>query len=110
MPRDSLGDFEQLVLLAILRLPDGAYGLRIQEEIEDRAHRTASLGMVYTALERLEQKNLVTSWSGGSTSERGGRSKRFFQVKAAGMQALRKSLAATKKMAEGVEVLSGGRQ
>ena len=110
MPRDSLGDFEQLVLLAILRLPDEAYGLRIQEEIEDRAHRTASLGMVYTALELLERKKFVSSWSGGATSERGGRSKRFFKVEAAGMQALRRSLAATTKMAAGVEALVGGRQ
>lgn len=110
MPRGSLGEFEQLVLLAILRLPDEAYGLRIQEEIADRAHRTASLGMVYTALERLEHKKYVSSWSGGATSERGGRSKRFFKVETAGMQALRKSLAATKKMADGVEALAGGRQ
>jgi len=108
MPRDSLGDFEQLVLLAILRLSDEAYGLRIQEEIGDRAHRTASLGMVYTALERLEDKRFVSSWSGGATSERGGRSKRFFKVEAAGMQALRKSLAATKRMTAGVETLVGG--
>jgi DNA-binding PadR family transcriptional regulator len=110
MSRDSLGDFEQLVLLAILRLPDEAYGLRIQAEIEVRAHRTASLGMVYTALERLEHKKFVSSWSGGATSERGGRSKRFFKVEATGMQALRKALAATKKMAAGVEALVGGRQ
>ena len=108
MPRDSVGDFEQLVLLAILRLADEAYGLRIQEEIGHRAHRVASLGMVYTALERLEQKKFVSSWSGGATSERGGRSKRFFKVEAAGMRALRKSLAATKRMTAGVEGLVGG--
>lgn len=107
MARDSLGDFEQLILLAILRLPDEAYGLRIQEEIEERAHRTASLGMVYTALERLEQKKFVSSWSGGATSERGGRSKRFFKIEAAGMRALQKTLAATKRMAAGVEALVG---
>jgi DNA-binding PadR family transcriptional regulator len=108
MARDSLGDFEQLVLLAILRLPDEAYGLRIQEEIDERARRTASLGMVYTALERLEHKKFVSSWSGGATSERGGRSKRFFKVEGAGMRALQKSLAATERMAAGVGALVGG--
>jgi len=109
MPRDSLGDFEQLVLLAILRLRDGAYGLRIREEIEGRARRTASLGTVYTALERLERKKLVSSWTGGATAERGGRSKRFFKVEAAGMLALRESLSATKRMASGVAALGGVR-
>ena len=108
MTRNSLGDFEQLVLLAILRLKEDAYGLRIREEIEDRARRTASLGTVYTALERLEGKKLVSSWTGGATSERGGRSKRFFKIEAAGMLALRESLSATKRMAAGVEALVGG--
>jgi PadR family transcriptional regulator, regulatory protein PadR len=108
MPRDSLGDFEQLVLLAILRLRDDAYGLRIREEIEDRARRTASLGTVYTALERLERKKLVSSWTGGATPERGGRSKRFFKVEAAGRMALKQSLSATKRMTAGVEALVGG--
>src|SRR5437588_464765 len=108
MARDSLGDFEQLVLLAILRLQGDACGLRIREEIVDRASRTASLGTVYTALERLERKKLVSSWTGGATAERGGRSKRFFKVEAAGMLALRASLSATKRMATGVEALLGG--
>jgi PadR family transcriptional regulator PadR len=108
MPRDSLGDFEQLVLLAILRLGEDAYGLRIREEIADRARRTASLGTVYTALERLERKRLVSSWTGGATAERGGRSKRFFKVEAAGLLVLKESLSATKRMATGVEVLFGG--
>lgn len=107
MSRDSLGDFERLVLLAILRLQNEAYGLRIREEIEDRAQRTASLGMVYTALERLENKKFVSSWTGGATAERGGRSKRFFKVEAAGMAALRQSLSITNQMSAGLEKLIG---
>jgi PadR family transcriptional regulator PadR len=108
MPRDSLGEFEQLVLLAILRLGDNAYGILIRDEIEKRACRPASLGAIYTALDRLEQKKLVTSWSGGATAERGGRSKRYFQVEAAGQLALKESLSATKRMAAGIERLLGG--
>jgi len=108
MSRDSLGDFEQLVLLAILHLGDEAYGISVRDEIEDRAGRTASLGAIYTALDRLEQKKLVSSWTGGATPERGGRAKRFYKVEAAGQVALKESLAATKRMAAGVEQRLGG--
>lgn len=110
MPRDSLGDFEQLVLLSILRLGADAYGISIRDEIENRARRTASLGAIYTALDRLEQKKLVSSWTGGATAERGGRAKRFYKLEAAGQAALRESLQATKRMAAGVEQLLGGAQ
>jgi len=104
----SLGEFEQLVLLAILRLGDDAYGIRIRDEIEDRARRTTSLGAIYTALDRLEQKNLVASWTGDPTPQRGGRAKRFYRLEAAGQSALKASLAATKRMTAGVEQLLGG--
>jgi DNA-binding PadR family transcriptional regulator len=104
----SLGDFEQLVLLAILRLGDDAYGITIRDEIETRADRTPSIGAIYTALDRLEQKKLVTSWTGGATPERGGRAKRFYRIQAAGQSALEESLAATKNMTAGIEHLLGG--
>ena len=104
----ALGDFEQLVLLAILRLRDDAYGITIRDEIENRARRTASLGAIYTALDRLEKRKFVTSWTGGATPERGGRAKRFYKVEAAGQAALKESLAATKRMVTGLEVPLGG--
>jgi DNA-binding PadR family transcriptional regulator len=64
--------------------------------------------MVYTALDRLEQKRFVSSWTGGATAERGGRAKRFFKVEAVGLSALKESLSATKRMTSGVEALIGG--
>ena len=71
----SLGDFEQLVLLALLRLGDDAYGVPIREEIQERAGRVVSLGSVYKTLERLEVKGYVSSFVGEPTNERGGRRK-----------------------------------
>jgi len=108
MSRDSLGDFEQLLLLAILRCRDDAYGITIRDEIENRAGRSASLGAIYTGLDRLEQKKFVSSWTGGATAERGGRAKRFYRVEAAGQAALRESLRATKRMTVGIEQVLGG--
>lgn len=108
MSRGSLGDFEQLLLLAILRCGDDAYGITVRDEIENRAGRSASLGAIYTALDRLEQKRLVSSWTGGATPERGGRAKRFYRLEAAGQAALRQSLRATKRMTAGIEQLLGG--
>ena len=107
MSRDSLGDFEQLLLLAILRCGEDAYGITVRDEIENRTDRPASLGAIYTALDRLEQKGFVSSWTGGATPERGGRAKRFYRVEAAGQTALRQSLRATKRMTAGIEQLLG---
>jgi DNA-binding PadR family transcriptional regulator len=86
MPR--LGEFEELVLLAVSHLRGDAYGLKIKHAIEDVAGRPASIGAVYTALERLEEKGFVTSWEGQPTPERGGRAKRFYRVEGAGVRAL----------------------
>jgi DNA-binding PadR family transcriptional regulator len=99
--RDSLGEFEQLVLLAILRLDTNAYGMTIRREIEERVARPTSIGALYFTLNRLEQKGFVASRLGEATSERGGRAKRFFTVNPSGRQSLRKSLAAVQKMAKG---------
>jgi PadR family transcriptional regulator, regulatory protein PadR len=106
----SLGEFEQLLLLAILRRGDDAYGISIRDEIEDRTGRSASLGAVYTALDRLEEKKFVSSWLGGATAERGGRAKRFYRIEAAGQALLKESLLATKRMTVVVEHLLGGAQ
>jgi DNA-binding PadR family transcriptional regulator len=93
MPRTDLGDMEHLVLLAILRLGSDAYGIPILEEVSARSGRGVSRATVYVALKRLEQKGLVTSRLGESTPERGGRAKRFFRLRPAGLRALRESRA-----------------
>jgi DNA-binding PadR family transcriptional regulator len=99
--RDNLGEFEQLVLLAILRLGNDAYGMRIRREIEERAERPTSIGALYLTLDRMEQKGFIKSALGEATSERGGRAKRFFSVNPSGREALRKSLVAVRRMAKG---------
>jgi DNA-binding PadR family transcriptional regulator len=91
MARVDLGDIEHLVLLAILRLGRDAYGIPILDEVCARSGREVSRATVYVALKRLEQKGLVTSKLGESTPERGGRAKRFFKLKPAGLKALRDS-------------------
>jgi PadR family transcriptional regulator PadR len=91
MPRTDLGDIEHLVLLAILRLDKDAYGIPILDEVSERSGRDVSRATVYVSLKRLEQKGLVTSRLGDSTPERGGRAKRFFKLKPAGLRALRES-------------------
>src|SRR5204863_145748 len=80
MGRDLLTDFELMILLAILRAGDEAYGVAIAREIEETAGRAAMLGAVYAALDRLERNGLVASIVGEPTAARGGRAKRFFRV------------------------------
>jgi PadR family transcriptional regulator PadR len=100
MPREPrAGEFEQLILLAILRLGENAYGMTVRREIEDRTERRTALGAVYTTLDRLEKKGYVSSWAGSPTPERGGRSKRFFKVQALGKAALRNSASIRAAMA-----------
>jgi DNA-binding PadR family transcriptional regulator len=89
MPKRAfLGELEQLLLLAILRCGDDAYGLAIQRLMRD-AGRKLELPTIYTTLERLEEKGMVSSELGGETPVRGGRKKRLFKVEGAGMRALR---------------------
>src|SRR5262249_60991730 len=80
MPRDLLTDFELMILLAVLRAGDEAYGVVIAREIETTAGRTVLLGAVYAALERLGRNGMVASSVGEPTAARGGRAKRFFPV------------------------------
>ncbi len=104
MPDDDLlGTFEQLVLLALLRLGADAYGMTVRREIEQHAGRSASLGAVYATLDRLEAKGYVSSRTGGPTSERRGRAKRFFQVEPPGLEALRHTIRVIQRMREGLE-------
>jgi PadR family transcriptional regulator PadR len=99
--RDHLGEFEQLALLAIMRLGTNAYGMMIRRELEERVGRKTSVGALYLTLERLEQKGLIRSELGEATPVRGGRAKRFFMLNGAGQVALKKSLEAVSKMADG---------
>lgn len=86
----NLGSFEQVLLLAILRVQErGAYGVSIRREIEERTGRSTSPGATYTTLNRLESKGLVISSMGESTPERGGRSKRLYRVSGLGVATLR---------------------
>ena len=89
MSRELLTDFELMILLAILRAGDEAYGVGIAREIETTAGRTVMLGAVYAALERLERTGLVASRVGEPTASRGGRAKRFFRVTPGGLRAVK---------------------
>ncbi|MCZ6858498.1 MAG: PadR family transcriptional regulator [Gemmatimonadetes bacterium] len=89
--RDYLGEFEYVVLLAVMRLGEDAYGVTIRREIEARTDRDVSLGAIYPTLHRLEDKGLVSSYTGEPTATRGGRSKRHFRLEAKGQVALKRS-------------------
>jgi len=102
---NSLGDFEQLVMLALIRIGEGAYGMIVRREIEDRTGRNVSLGAVYATLDRLEAKGLVRSSIGQAGQGRRGRAKRFFSVEAAGLDALRRALTALDRMRAGIDEL-----
>jgi PadR family transcriptional regulator PadR len=102
MTNRSLGDFEQLLLFAILRLREEAYGVGIRQEIEERAGRSVSAGAVYTGLDRLESKGLVSSRTGDATPERGGRRRKYYRLRPAGAEALRQSYAEIQRMASGM--------
>ena len=100
--RDALGEFEQLLLLAIVRLGDDAYGVTIRREIESRTGRDVAIGALYTALDRLERKGFVRSAMSAPTAERGGRSRRHFRIKPAGAAAARQSRERLARMWEGL--------
>jgi len=99
-----LGDFEQLVLFGVLRLGDHAYGAAIRQEIHARSGRDVSINAVYTTLDRLESKGLLRSWVGEPTAERGGRRRKFYALRPAGMMALRHAYRALTAMARGFEL------
>lgn len=99
---EVIGEFEQLVLLAVLQTRDRAYAVPIREEIEERTSRSISRGAIYLTLIRLARKGYLESAMGEPTSERGGRAKRVYRVKSAGLAALRQSLAALDRMREGL--------
>ena len=99
-----LGEFEQVVLLAVLGAGDDAYGIPVRDEIARRTRRRVSLGAVYKTLTRLEDKRLVTSRIGEPTARRGGRRTRCYVVTAAGQRALRASLESVQRMTAGLDL------
>ena len=109
MTRRLLTDFEIMILLAILRVGDEAYGVPIAREIESTGGRTVLLGAVYAALERLESNGLVESALGDPTPARGGRAKRFFRVTPSGLRAVRQTRRALTRLWDGVTQLEGSR-
>jgi PadR family transcriptional regulator PadR len=98
----GLGEFEQLVLLALIRLGDDAYGVAIRNEIERETGRDVTLGAVYTTLLRLEEKRFVASRLGESTPQRGGRRKKYYRPLAAGKRELAASIKALQRMTRGL--------
>jgi PadR family transcriptional regulator, regulatory protein PadR len=107
MAREYLTDFELMILLAILRVGENAYGLPIAREIEQTGGRTVLLSAIYPALERLEQMGLLTSSYGDPTPERGGRAKRFFKVTARGVKAVKDTQRAFTALWAGIPELKG---
>jgi len=101
--REFLGEFEHIVLLAVLRLGDDAYGASVRREIETRTGRALTVGALYLTLDRLELKGYVASRVGDPTPERGGRAKRHFQLRPLGMRSLRASRQALAAMWDGLE-------
>jgi PadR family transcriptional regulator PadR len=99
----TLGEFEQLVLIAIVRLGDDAYGATIRRDIEERTGRRLSISAVYTTLSRLEQKGCVRSWIGEPTPQRGGRRRKHFALQPLGGRALRSAYTAFGAMTAGLE-------
>jgi DNA-binding PadR family transcriptional regulator len=101
--RTYLGEFEQLLLLAVLQLDEDAYGGRIRTVIATRTGRLVSPGAMYTALDRLERRGLVTSWLGEPTPQRGGKRKRYYRLEPAGAALLRRSHDALSRMSRGLK-------
>lgn len=105
--RSYLGEMELMVLLAIVRLGDGAYGVPISKELLLIAKREVSAGSIYAALERLESKGFVSSSLGESTPERGGRAKRYFCATASGLRAIKTTHKALTALWNGIPILKG---
>jgi PadR family transcriptional regulator PadR len=100
---ETLGAFEQLLLFAVLRLGDDAYGVAIRETLEERTGRAYSAGAIYTALNRLEERGLVTSHLGEPTPGRAGRPPKYYRVEPEGARALQEAYSSIRAVAGGVE-------
>jgi DNA-binding PadR family transcriptional regulator len=99
--REALGEFEQLVLVAIARLGERAHGVTIREEIKSRTGRSATRGAIYITLDRLENKGYIRTWLADPTPERGGKAKRVCAIQPAGLQALIEARTVLNRMWQG---------
>jgi DNA-binding PadR family transcriptional regulator len=99
---ESLGEFEYLILLAVLRLGADAYGMRVRREIAERTGRDVTIGAVYATLDRLESKGLLSGALSDPTPERGGRAKKSFQFTGAGLEAVNRSRQDLNSMLDGL--------
>jgi DNA-binding PadR family transcriptional regulator len=108
VPATTLGEFEQLVLLGLLRLGPEAYGAAVSLEIEQQTGRTVSVSAVHTTLDRLEDKRFIHSRLGEPTPQRGGKRKRHYEVLPAGVRALQHALGGLRRMTAGLDDLLGG--
>jgi PadR family transcriptional regulator PadR len=106
-PSGPLGEFEVVVLLAVLHLREDAFGSAVRDEIERRSGRAVSRGSVYITLDRLEDKGLLGSRLADASTSRGGRPKRFFRVTTAGRRDLKNSIAMLSRMHRGLEPILG---
>lgn len=97
-PSNYIGEFEELVLLAILSQGDKAYGVTIRKALEEATNRSITIGSLYTTLSRLEDKGLVESWTGEPTAERGGRAKRHYKLKGSAQSLLKDVQAARARL------------
>jgi DNA-binding PadR family transcriptional regulator len=103
----TLGVFELMIMLALIRLAHDAYGVALARDIESVTGRTVALGSVYTTLERLEEKGLVDSTVGEPTARRGGRAKRYFHVSTRGLRAVRETQRVLAALDTGTPRLAG---
>jgi PadR family transcriptional regulator PadR len=106
--RSNLGAFDLMILLALMRLGEGAYGVPISREIEETSGRVVALATLYATLTRLEKNGLVSSRLGEPTAERGGRAKRFFRVTASGLREVRDAQRVFTALWTGIPKLKGG--
>jgi len=106
MSHQGLGEFEQMVLLAIVHLRGEAYGMPIVDEIERRTGRSVARAAVYVTLRRLEEKGFVSSWMSDPTPERGGKARRYVRLEAEGAKALREARHAAERMWQGLDPAS----
>jgi DNA-binding PadR family transcriptional regulator len=103
-----LGELDLVIMLALLRLGDDAYGVPIAREIEQQTGRSVAFGTVYATLERLQERGLVRASLGDATPERGGRAKRYFHATPAGLRAVRQARQSLIRLWSGPRVLEGG--
>ena len=103
MVQDVLGGFQQIVMLAVLRLGEDAYGTRIQQELESTAGRSVAISTIYVTMDRLSRRGFVQSWLADPTPVRGGKAKRYYRLTPDGLRALHASRLELDKMWDGVE-------